>query len=181
MILSNSFSKRLFLGVLFALFLTFFLANNAFAQKIAIIDVQLVVAESKAGKTATASLKKDADSAIKQVQTKGAEYKKLEDDLKKQQNSLSQQALQNKQMELNRKAVELDRLQKDLQADIQQKEAIALEDVIKQLEPVIKDYAKEKGFDIIMPKQAAIYNGDNIDITKDIISRFDIKWSKKAK
>lgn len=179
MVLTTSI-KRSFFVAFFAM-LALFTASKAHAQKLAIIDIQQVVAESKAGKTATSTLKKDADSAIKQVQTKGAEFKKLEDDFKKQQNSLSQQALQNKQMELNRKAVELDRLQKDLQADIQQKEAIALEDVIKQLEPVIKDYAKEKGFDIIMPKQAIIYNSDNIDITKDIISRFDIKWSKKGK
>ena len=47
---------------------------------------------------------------------------------------------------------------------------------------VFTDYAKEKNYDVVFIKQPGVmaYANPAVDITKDIISRFDIKWSKKG-
>ncbi len=165
--------KSLLLVVLFC----FLAANTVLAQgKTAVIDMQAVTLQSKAG------MKAVEEGAVKKLQSKDAEVKKLADSINKQKASLSTAALQDKNIELNKKSVELERLQKDLQTELQTKQAIKLDELFKELDPVISDYAKEKGYDIIFIKRPDImaYANQSVDITSDIISRFDIKWSKKG-
>lgn len=171
--------KSLLLVVLFC----FLAANTVLAQgKTAVIDMQAVTLQSKAGMKAVEELKALEEGAVKKLQSKDAEVKKLADSINKQKASLSTAALQDKNIELNKKSVELERLQKDLQTELQTKQAIKLDELFKELYPVISDYANEKGYDIIFIKRPDImaYANQSVDITSDIISRFDIKWSKKG-
>lgn len=169
--------------LLFVLLFCFFVVGSVFAEsKIAVVDVQYIAAKSKAGIKIGGDLKALEEKSVKQISEKEAEVKKLADEISKQKASLSQSALNSKNMEFNRKSVELERLQKDLQAEFQQQYAAQLGEILKELEPVIKDYAKEKKYDLVLilqPGIAAYYN-EAIDITKDVLSRFDIKWSKKG-
>ncbi len=172
--------KKILLLVAIFCFLT---AGTIFAQgKVAVVDIQAVTVQSKAGAKALSELKALEDGAIKKLQEKEAEVKKLAESINKQKASLSQSALQDKNLELNKKSVELERLQKDLSTELQTKQAIKLEELLKELEPVVTDYAKEKGYDIVFVKQPGImaYANPEVEITKEIVSRFDIKWSKKG-
>lgn len=171
--------KTLLLTILFC----FALSSFAFAQnKIAIVDIQLIMQQSKAGVKAVGELETLQKNSISKVQAKKSEVEKLAADINKQKASLSQTALQNKNIELNKKSVELERLQNDLNAEFQNTYAMKLEEVARELEPVLNDYAEEKGFDIVFIKQPGVmaYASDTVDITSDVISRFDIKWSKKG-
>lgn len=169
--------------ILAAVLFCFAVSGSALAQeKIAIVDVQQIILTSKAGQNAAKELRTLAENASKKVQAKETEVKKLAEDINKQKNSLSNSALNDKNIELNKKGVELDRLQKDLQAELQQTEALKLEAVFKELEPVVRDYAIEKKFDVVLLKQPGLilYSKPEVDITKDIITRFDTKWSKQG-
>ena len=171
--------KSLLLVVLFC----FLAANTVFAQgKIAIIDVQAITFQSKAGQKSINELKSLEQASLKKKKKKRAEVKKLADSINNQKASLSPSALQDKNLELNRKSVELERLEKDLQAEFQTAQAKKWDSILKEVEPVINDYAKEKGFDLVFIVQPGIlaYANPAVDITKEIISRFDIKWSKKG-
>lgn len=171
--------KYLLLVVLFC----FLAANTVFAQsKIAIIDVQAITFQSKAGQKSIEELKVLEQSALKKLEAKRAEVKKLADSINNQKASLSPSALQDKNLELNKQSVELERLEKDLQTEFQTAQAKKWDGILKEVEPVINDYAKEKGYDLVFIVQPGIlaYANPAVDITKDIISRFDIKWSKKG-
>ncbi len=171
--------KKSLLLVLFC----FLAANTVFAQgKIAIIDVQAITFQSKAGQKSIEELKGLEQTALKKIEAKRTEVKKLADSINNQKASLSPSALQDKNLELNRKSVELERLEKDLQAEFQTAQAKKWDGILKEVEPVINDYAKEKGFDLVFIVQPGIlaYANPAVDITKEIISRFDIKWSKKG-
>ena len=160
-----------------------FAAGSVFAQgKVAVIDINAITLQSKAGEKARAEFMALQESANKKLQEKDAEVRKLAESINKQKASLSPAALQDKNLELNRKSVELERLQKDLTTELQTKEAIKLDELFKDLEPVIADYAKEKNYDVVFIKQIGVmaYANPAVDITKDIITRFDIKWSKKG-
>lgn len=171
--------KKILLVVLFSVFAF----SSVYAEgKIAVVNLQYLAVQSKAGKEAAATLKKIEEKSVSQIKKKEEEVKKLADEINKQKNSLSQNALNSKNNELNRKSVELERLQKDLQTDFQQKYAAQLDAISAELEPVVKDYAKEKKYDVILILQPTMiaYYSESVDITKDILSRFDIKWSKKG-
>ena len=171
--------KTLLLTILFC----FALSSFAFAQnKIAVVDIQLIMQQSKAGVKAAGELETLQKNSLSKVQAKRAEVEKLAADINKQKASLSQTALQNKNIELNKKSVELERLQIDLNTEFQNEYAKKLEAIARELDPVLNDYAKEKGLDIVFIKQPGVmaYASDTVDITNDVISRFDIKWSKKG-
>ena len=171
--------KTLLLTILFC----FAVASFSFAQgKIAVVDIQLIMQQSKAGVKAAGELEALQKSAMSKVQAKKSEVDKLAADINKQKASLSPSALQNKNIKINKKSVELERLQNDLNADFQNEYAKKLDGILRELEPVINDYASEKGLDVVFIKQPGImaYANQNIDITKDVISRYDIKWSKKG-
>lgn len=171
--------KTLLLTILFC----FALSSFAFAQnKIAVVDIQLIMQQSKAGVKAAGELETLQKNSLSKVQAKRAEVEKLAADINKQKASLSQAALQNKNIELNKKSVELERLQNDLNTEFQNEYAKKLEAIARELDPVLNDYAKEKGLDIVFIKQPGVmaYASDTVDITNDVISRFDIKWSKKG-
>lgn len=171
--------KTLLLTILFC----FALSSFAFAQnKIAVVDIQLIMQQSKAGVKAAGELETLQKNSLSKVQAKRAEVEKLAADINKQKASLSQTALQNKNIELNKKSVELERLQNDLNTEFQNEYAKKLEAIARELDPVLNDYAKEKGLDIVFIKQPGVmaYASDTVDITNDVISRFDIKWSKKG-
>ena len=171
--------KTLLLTILFC----FAVASFSFAQsKIAVVDLQRIMQESKAGVKAAGELEALQKNAISKVQAKKSEVDKLAADINKQKASLSPSALQNKNIELNKKSVELERLQNDLTAELQNEQAKKLDEIAKDLDPVLLDYAKEKGLDIVFIKHPAFmaYTSQGVDVTDDIISRYDIKWSKKG-
>lgn len=171
--------KTLLLTIIFC----FALSSFAFAQnKMAVVDLQLIMQKSKAGVKAASELESLQKTSLNKVQSKKSEVEKLAAEINKQKASLSQSALQNKNIELNKKSVELERLQKDLNTEFQNEYARKLEEIARELDPVLNDYAKEKGYDVVFIKQPGImaYASDKVDITNDIISRFDIKWSKKG-
>ena len=102
--------KTLLLTILFC----FAVASFSFAQgKIAVVDIQLIMQQSKAGVKAAGELEALQKSAMSKVQAKKSEVDKLAADINKQKASLSPSALQNKNIELNKKSVELERLQND--------------------------------------------------------------------
>ena len=122
--------KTLLLTILFC----FALSSFAFAQnKIAIVDIQLIMQQSKAGVKAVGELETLQKNSISKVQAKKSEVEKLAADINKQKASLSQTALQNKNIELNKKSVELERLQNDLNAEFQNTYAMKLEEVSREI------------------------------------------------
>ena len=92
--------KSLLLVVLFC----FLAANTVFAQgKVAVVDIQILTTQSKAGKKALEELRSLEEGAIKKLQTKEAEVKALAYSINKQKASLSAAALQDKNLELNKR------------------------------------------------------------------------------
>ena len=124
--------KSLLLVVLFC----FLAANTVLAQgKTAVIDMQAVTLQSKAGmKAVEESYEQFVEIVAEGRDMSVAEVKKLADSINKQKASLSTAALQDKNIELNKKSVELERLQKDLQTELQTKQAIKLDELFKELE-----------------------------------------------
>ena len=87
--------KSLLLVVLFC----FLASNTVFAQgKIAIIDVQAITFQSKAGQKSIEELKGLEQTALKKIEAKRAEVKKLADSINNQKASLSPSALQDKNL-----------------------------------------------------------------------------------
>ena len=141
--------KRLFSLVFFIMFLTMGVAS-ADTTKIAVVDVQKVVASSKQVKT-----------------LKDEQYKKateLEKWLEVVKNDISKQSSEeNKKKLIKKYDLELAKKREVISKDYNKK----LNEIDLSVSQTIVNYAKSKGYDIVLAKNTVLFGG--IDITNEIL------------
>ena len=124
-------------------------ATPAFAERIAVVDVPAVVAQSQQVKV----LKEEQAKKVKELEKW---LKTVNEDVAKQKTEEGKQKLTTKyNAEFAKKR---EAIAKDYQAKLQVIE--------KSISETIAEQAKAKGYDIILPRGMVLYGGD--DITADI-------------
>ena len=164
---------------MFALATTAVLAVPTFAQsapsRIAVFNVQKVLSDSAAGKSAYDKLKKMQDERAGRVQKMQDEVTALETQLSQKKLSLSEDKFNDLQKQYSDKKIALQRYAQDADREMSEARDAALGDIEKQLVPVINALGKEMGFAVIFNRfeSGIVYASDAIDITDAIIKRFD--------
>lgn len=143
------------------------------AGEIATINVQKILAESSAAK-----------SAKKQIDTKREQYQKelkdLETRLQKEEKALMEQksllapdALAKKQQEF---AAEVGKAQQEVQKKRERLgEAYnsAVSDIQKAVIKIVEKLAKERNFKMVVPTNNVVYATSDLDITNDVLVQLD--------
>jgi outer membrane protein len=152
-------------------------AKAADALRLATVDIQQVIMESKAGKQAKGKVEAERDLKQKELSAREEEITKLQRDFEKQASILSEAARKEKQEAIDKKVRDLRRIYDDSGRDLQKKEGELIRDLLKDITVVIRDYGKAKGYTLILEKGQAgiLYSTDQIDLTKEIIPLFDSK------
>jgi outer membrane protein len=149
--------------------------------KLGFVDMQAVIAQSKEGLAARNKVAAEAAEKQKEISAKEAEIKQMDADLQKQSPILSDAAKKEKEEEIRRRLRDLKRLTEDFNRDLAKREAELVNDLLRDVTAVIRDYGKEKGYSLILEKGqgGVIYGSDPADLTKDILERYNARSSKK--
>ncbi|WP_456432859.1 OmpH family outer membrane protein [Thermosulfuriphilus sp.] len=168
------------LGIIIALLLLAQWAHAQTAQKIAVIQMQKVVKESKAGQSALKKLNQKFATLQKELKAKEEELKRFKNDLEKKAPLLSPEARQEKERQYQKMLREYKAKREDAEFEIRQAEQKALEPIMKDLRGIVFDYAQKEGFDLIVEKNmpGVYFASDKIDITRKIIELYDQKFEK---
>ena len=168
----------------FLIFLLFFSASGLlFAPcviaetKVAVITMQKVIKESKGGKAATAQLEKKFKNLQAGLKKKQDDIKVFKEDMDKKMPLLSDEAKAEKEREYKKLLRELKEKTDDAQFEMRKLEASVMEPILKELENVIKDFAKNKAYSIILEYNmpGIYYAAPQIDITDEVIKIYDMK------
>lgn len=62
---------------------------------------------------------------------------------------------------------------------LRDKRDASLEKILDEIERVVKAYAKEKGFELILSDRAVLFAVDPMDVTDDIIKILNQEYAKK--
>jgi outer membrane protein len=153
------------------------LAQEAPAPKpsIAVIDVDLLVQQSAAGKEAMARLQKMRDEKLAEGKKMQSDLETLQQQLANQQATLTEAKVTELQKQIEDKQITLKRFQDDAQqqlSEAQDKEYSQLND---KMMPVIAEIGKELKLDLIFNKYRSglLYASDAIDITDQVLRRFN--------
>jgi outer membrane protein len=143
--------------------------------KVAVIDVQRVVAESDPGKGALQKLKELQDQKVKQGQTMQQEMEALQDRLNKQRYTLSEDKLRELQKQIEDKGIELKRFQDDAQRELESARRTELDGLEQRIMPIINALGKERGLTLVFNKfqSGLVYADETVDITDEVIRRFN--------
>ena len=144
-------------------------------EQIVYLDLDNIVANTKAGKLIINNLEKSKKSTLAKFEKKEKELKKIENDINKQKNILSEEELKKKLVEFRK---EINIFQTDRQKVINEfnkKKVEEFNNFFKKITPIIQSYVSEKNIDIVLDKKNIFVASKKKDITQEIIKLIDSK------
>jgi Skp family chaperone for outer membrane proteins len=168
-----------------ALFVLSFLSLG-FAQqtgKIGVINSQMVLEKSAEGKRVIAQLQDKDKKNQSDLARLDNEIKQLETKLNTQRLTLTDEAAMQINSDMEKKKTDQKRLSEDAVREIQELQYRLFNKVQGELIPIIEGLGKEKGMDVIfdLAKSGAVYFNPVIDLTDEVIRRYDASKAAPAK
>lgn len=155
------------------------LSSAAAAQdapiKIGVIDVDQAVNSTEEGKAAREELSRKQREAEAEVQPLASRFQELQEELKGKKFVLSDEALFEKQVELAELKNRIDNKIKELQGQLKIDQGRLEAPLRAKLAEIVEQIGKEEGYTLILTRGTAIYSREAIDITDQVVKRFDKK------
>ncbi len=148
---------------------------NSYAASPYFLDFKYVLNNSAAGKKAQTFLKSKLDKGIKSIQEKEKNLLSEEKKLIEQKKILSSEDYKNKVNELRSKVSSLQKERNSLLNSVAKQRAKAKNELLKTLNPIIKEYMKENNIRMVLHKKSLLLADENLEITDQIIKRLDKK------
>jgi len=153
--------------ILISLLLLFSFQVSSFSE-IRYVDFKYILNESKAGKTAQIYLKKKLDDGIKDLKKKEKLIQDEEKKIIKQKKVISAEEYKIQVTKLREKVSSLQTQRNKLLDSVAEQRSKARIELLKNLNPIIKDYMKEKNVRLVLDKKSILLADENLNITKEI-------------
>jgi outer membrane protein len=159
--------------------------SAGFAQqggKFGVVNSQLVLEKSAEGKRIIAQLQ-DRDKNQADITKLDNEIKALETKLSTQRLTLTEEAALQINSDLDKKRTDQKRLSEDTAREMQELQYRLFTRLQGELLSIIEGLGKEKGMDVIfdLAKSGAVYVNPVIDLTDEVIRRYDASKAALAK
>lgn len=143
--------------------------------KVAVIDVQKVLAESQTGKAAQAEIQALREAKRAELESRGKEIEELRKRAQEGALTLAEDKLAELQKEYEDKAIALKRLEDDANRELQKKGEQLMGGIERKIMPVIQQLGQEGGYTLIFNKfeSGLLFADDTVDITAQVIARLD--------
>jgi outer membrane protein len=145
--------------------------------KVGVINIQSAIIATKDGQKAAQELDAKAAPRRKTLESRQNEINALKDQLQKGSNALSETAKAEIVRNIDTKTKAFNRDMEDAQAETEQDQQKALQDLGGRMMAVIDKYAKDNGFvlilDVSSPQTPVLFASNSIEITKDIVDLYD--------
>ncbi|PLX89975.1 MAG: hypothetical protein C0619_10235 [Desulfuromonas sp.] len=161
--------------VLTLIALVFTASSVLAAGGIAYVDLQKALNTSNAGVAAKQEISEQVKKYEEIVKQKQDALMTLKDDIEKQSVLLSEDAKSQKLREYQQQGKDLERFTKDIQEELQQKDADFTNRILEQLSEVIKEIGEAEDYDLVLERTGILYTSDRIDITQKVIDAYNAK------
>ena len=159
----------------FILLIFFSLKSVVIADTPFFLDFKYILNESDAGKKAQDFLKNKLNKGIKNIKNKEKKIQEEEKKIISQKKVISAEEYKKKVTELRSKVSSLQKERNQLLESVSKQRAKARNELLKNLNPIIKDYMKEKNIRMVVDKKSLLLADENLNITKEIMSRLNKK------
>src|SRR5688572_16043519 len=142
-------------------------------SKIAVIDTQRAIMETEDGLRAQATLKKLFDKRQHELDKKQTDLQKEREDIEKQQNVLSKAALQKRVEKWQREMMQLQTVFVEYNKELQKKQNELTQPIFQKAMNIIRRLATQRGYDVVIDKQAVPYHRSDLDLTDQVITLYN--------
>jgi len=162
--------------------------GRGFAQdgigKVGIINIQAAIAQSNDGQEAARQLQTRFASKRAELETQQKEIADLQTQLRNQERTLSEEARTRLLRSVDDKTKVFNRTNEDAQAEFQQAEQDAINEIGRKMIGVIDEYAKKNSLSLILdvssPQTPVLYADPATDVTRAIIELYNQATAKPA-
>lgn len=151
------------------------------ALRMAFLDLQRVAAESSEGKAASGKVQALTQKKQGELAEKNKALQANQQKLQQGGAVLNEAARAQTQKEIDRLTVEIDRFQQDASAEVQELQQQLQGEFQEKLRPVVDALVKELAIGLLFSASdaGAIYVDPSLDITPEVIKRFDAAGGAK--
>ncbi len=149
------------------------------ATKIGVMDQQVVMERSKAGKSALDEIKQYSATRQKIIDADEQELKELERTLQESISKLSEAGKQEKQEQFRGKVEAYQKRLQDFNREVQQKQRDMVGEYSRRIADVVEIVAQKEGYLAILDKgneallRIVLYHHPGLDVTDLIVKEFD--------
>ena len=150
------------------------------AVKVGVVNQDKVLNECEEGRRLKSELERLRAGKAAAIEAKEKEIKALQEQALSAQLSLSDEKREDLARQLKRKRVEYERLNDDATAEFQEAANRAQGRLIALFRDLIAKYGTEKGYTVILEKGTIYFATDAVDITDDVLTRFNAAYQAPA-
>ena len=162
---------RNFIYIVF--FITF--TSVSYADSTYFVDFKFILNESNAGKEAQKFLKNKLDKGIKSLQTQEKKIQEEEKKIIQQKKVVSAEEYKKSVTDLRLKVSKLQKERNNLISEVGKQRAKARQELLKNLNPIIKEYMEKNNIRMVIDKKSILLADDKLDITKEIVKLLNSK------
>ena len=143
--------------------------------KVGIVDLQLAVSSTKAGKKAKGQLEKITKKKQAELDKRVEEIKKMEAEMQKQLPLMSEKGKKDMMARYRKKMMELQQMYMDNQTNLAQKKQQLLKPILQKMSKIVQDIALSEGYTLILDKGegSVIYFEPSTDLTSRVIKKYN--------
>ena len=151
-------------------------AMAAAEGKIAVVDMERAVNNSKEGKRAQAELKRKAEKFEAELKKLGEDVQKLRAELENTAMLLKPEAKLGKERDFERKLRHFRDRQRDAKAEMAEAQREAFAPILQKFQKVIREVGAAGNYALITESRAALYAPKSADVTNQVITAYDKKF-----
>ena len=152
--------------------------------KVGVIQIDRAIAESEEGKSAMADLQKKGQARQEELAKQQKEIQDLQAQIQRQGATLNQEAQATLGRNLQNKQIALQRANEDFQREFNQLQQDIISRIGAKILAEVRKYADENKFYLILNSSSqnsqVLFNDNSVDITSDIIKRFNLAQTSPA-
>lgn len=146
----------------------------AFAEpKIVVVDPERALGETAEVKARIGKFQSDMQGQENKLRKLRDDIMKIEERLQKEGVAMSRDQGQALTDERDAKMIEFRSLQQLVQQRLQQSQEELQAVMSPKLEKAVADLSKEKGYDLVLVKQAVLFSSQSVDITADVTKQIN--------
>ena len=146
----------------------------AFAEpKIVVVDPERALGETEEVKARIGKFQSDMQGQENKLRKLRDDIMKIEERLQKEGVAMSRDQGQALTDERDAKMIEFRSLQQLVQQRLQQSQEELQAAMSPKLEKAVADLSKEKGYDLVLVKQAVLFSSQSVDITADVTKQIN--------
>lgn len=152
---------------------------SAAEMKIGVMNVQKVLLDSVAGKSARAAFETKAKELKGKFANEENALKAMQEDIDKKSSAWSPEKKDAQMREFQKKGREFQAKTEDARFELKQLQDKELEPILKTLQTVVDDFGKRNGYTVILDsKIGVLYSSSAIDVSAELTKSLDAAMKK---